>query len=232
MNYDCRAISIINHKYGEGSIIAKIFTEDYGLKSFNIKRGRSKKTKNKISLLEKLSLLNISAKHQANKELQYITEISVAHHFQSTGLYNKLLRIFMAEILSKILIEGERNPSVFNFIWRLTKDLDNEQEIDHNFSLRYLISLTKFLGFFPSIENIEYQFFNLNNSCFTNKTESSEEVINGDNLNYFRALITNRNINIPYKNRQQLIEKIFYYYKVHHYKLDNIKSHIVIESLR
>ena len=49
MNYDCRAISIINHKYGEGSIIAKIFTEDYGLKSFNIKRGRSKKTKNNNS---------------------------------------------------------------------------------------------------------------------------------------------------------------------------------------
>ena len=85
MNYDCRAISIINHKYGEGSIIAKIFTEDYGLRSFNIKRGKSKKTKNKISLLEKLSLLNISAIYQANKELQYITEISVAHHFQSIG---------------------------------------------------------------------------------------------------------------------------------------------------
>ena len=232
MNYDCRAISIINHKYGEGSIIAKIFTEDYGLRSFNIKRGKNKKTKNKISLLEKLSLLNISAKHQANKELQYITEISVAHHFQSIGLHNKLLRMFMAEILSKVLIDGEKNPSIFNFIWVLTKDLDNEKEIDHNFSLRYLISLTKFLGFFPSTENIEYPFFNLHNSCFTNKKESNEEVINGDNLNYFRALITNMSINIPYKNRQQLIEKIFYYYKVHHYKLDNIKSHIVIESLR
>ena len=102
---------------------------------------------------------NLFDKNLANKELQYITEISVAHHFQSIGLHNKLLRMFMAEILSKVLIDGEKNPSIFNFIWVLTKDLDNEKEIDHNFSLRYLISLTKFLGFFPSTENIEYPFF-------------------------------------------------------------------------
>ena len=68
MNYDCRAISILKHKYGEGSIIAKVFTEEHGLQSFNIKRGRNKKAKNKISLLEKLSLLNISAKKKPNKD--------------------------------------------------------------------------------------------------------------------------------------------------------------------
>ena len=51
MNYDCKAISLLYHKYGEESIIAKIFTQEFGLKTFNIKRGRGKKSKNTISLL-------------------------------------------------------------------------------------------------------------------------------------------------------------------------------------
>ena len=42
MNYESRAIALLNHKYGEGAVIAKIFTEEYGLKSFSVKRNKSK----------------------------------------------------------------------------------------------------------------------------------------------------------------------------------------------
>ena len=66
-SYESRAISLLYYKYGEGSLIAKIFTEKYGIKSFNIKRSKGKKSKNKIPLLEKLSLVNISAKNATNK---------------------------------------------------------------------------------------------------------------------------------------------------------------------
>ena len=232
MNYDCRAISLLYHKYGEESIIAKIFTQEFGLQAFNIKRGRGKKSKNKISLLEKLSLINISAKNQPKKNIQYLSEISLAYPLKNTDLNNTLIRIFMAEILSKVLIEDEKNISLFKFIWRLTIGLDNTKETDDAFCLKYLISLTKFLGFFPSTENIEYPIFSLNNSSFTKEEKVSGITIKGDNLNYFKALITNKGVKIPYINRQKLLEKIFFYYKIHHYNLDNVKSHIVIESLR
>ena len=56
MNYESRAIALLNHKYGEGAVIAKVFTEKYGLKSFSIKRNKSKKSKNKILLLDKMRL--------------------------------------------------------------------------------------------------------------------------------------------------------------------------------
>ena len=138
----------------------------------------------------------------------------------------------MAEILSKTLIEDEKNTSIFKFIWELTIELDNTKETDDNFCLKYLISLTKFLGFFPSTENIEHPIFNLNNSSFTQEERAGDITIKGDNLTYFRSLITNKGVKIPYLNRQQLLEKIFFYYKTHHYNLDNVKSHIVIESLR
>ena len=45
MDYECRAISLLSYKYGEGAVIAKIFTEEFGLKSYSIKRYKSKKSK-------------------------------------------------------------------------------------------------------------------------------------------------------------------------------------------
>ena len=67
MDYECRAISLLSYKYGEGSVIAKIFTEEFGLKSYSIKRSKSKKSKNKISLLDSQSLISISGKNNNKK---------------------------------------------------------------------------------------------------------------------------------------------------------------------
>ena len=85
MNYESRAIALLNHKYGEGAVIAKVFTEKYGLKSFSIKRNKSKKSKNKILLLDKMSLLTINAKN--NKRTQpenfnHFFNIDI-HHFKN-----------------------------------------------------------------------------------------------------------------------------------------------------
>jgi len=52
MNYESRAISLLYYKYGEGSVIAKVFTEELGLRSYSVRRSKSKKAKNKISLLD------------------------------------------------------------------------------------------------------------------------------------------------------------------------------------
>jgi len=231
-SYESRAISLLCHKYGEGSLIAKIFTEKYGLKSFNIKRPKGKKSKNKIPLLEKLSLVNISAKNATNKEIQYLGEINLAHGCKNDSLKNKLIRIFIAEVLSKILIESEKDIKLFQFIWDLSIDLDDSINTDDNFCINFLISLSKFLGFYPSIENTHYSFFNLNNSVFTEKEITTDINIKGENLLFFRALITKQRITIPHINRQEIIEHLFFYYSTHHYNLNSVSSHKIIESLR
>jgi DNA repair protein RecO (recombination protein O) len=231
-NYESRSISLLYHKYGEGSIIAKIFTEEYGLKSFDVKRSRSKKSKKKTPLLEKLSLVNISAKNIAKKEIQYLGEINLAYGFKNNSLKNKLIRIFISEVLSKILIDSEKDIGLFQFIWELSIDLDKSENVDDNFCINFLISLSEFLGFYPSIENIHYSFFNLNNSVFTEKEITTDINIKGDNLTFFRELITKKKVTIPYANRQELIENLFFYYSTHHYNLNKVSSHKIIESLR
>ena len=231
MNYESRAIALLNHKYGEGAVIAKIFTEEYGLKSFSVKRNKSKKSKNKILLLDKMNLLTINAKNNSKKEIQYLSEINLAYAYQNTSLKNKLIRLFIAEVLSKALIDSEKNINLFQFIWNTNTQIDNLENVNNNFCIIFLIQLSKFLGISPSTENIDLPYFNLNSGNFTNIKNKNEEIIKGEVINYFKRLIIKENVIIPYQSRQELIKILFRYYSIHHINLSNIKSYEVIESL-
>jgi len=231
MNYESRAIALLNHKYGEGAVIAKVFTEKYGLKSFSVKRNKSKKSKNKILLLDKMNLLTINAKNKSKKEIQYLNEINLAYAYQNTSLKNKLIRLFIAEVLSKALIDSERNINLFQFIWNTNTQIDNLENVNNNFCIIFLIQLSEFLGISPSTENIDLPYFNLNSGNFTNIKNKNEEIIKGEIINYFKRLIIKENIIIPYQSRQELIKILFRYYSIHHINLSNIKSYEVIESL-
>jgi DNA repair protein RecO (recombination protein O) len=231
MNYESRAIALLNHKYGEGAVIAKIFTEEYGLKSFSVKRNKSKKSKNKILLLDKMNLLTINAKNNSKKEIQYLSEINLAYAYQNTSLKNKLIRLFIAEVLSKALIDSEKNINLFQFIWNTNTQIDNLENVNNNFCIIFLIQLSEFLGISPSTENIDLPYFNLNSGNFTNIKNKNEEIIKGEIINYFKRLIIKENVIIPYQSRQELIKILFRYYSIHNINLSNIKSYEVIESL-
>ena len=231
MNYESRAIALLNHKYGEGAVIAKIFTEEYGLKSFSVKRNKSKKSKNKILLLDKMNLLTINAKNNSKKEIQYLSEINLAYAYQNTSLKNKLIRLFIAEVLSKALIDSERNINLFQFVWNTNTQIDNLENVNNNFCIIFLIQLSEFLGISPSTENIDLPYFNLNSGNFTKIKNKNEEIIKGEVINYFKRLIIKENVIIPYQSRQELIKILFRYYSIHHINLSNIKSYEVIESL-
>lgn len=231
MNYESRAIALLNHKYGEGAVIAKVFTEEYGLKSFSVKRNKSKKSKNKILLLDKMNLLTINAKNNSKKEIQYLSEINLAYAYQNTSLKNKLIRLFIAEVLSKALIDSERNINLFQFVWNTNTQIDNLENVNNNFCIIFLIQLSEFLGISPSTENIDLPYFNLNSGNFTNIKNKNEEIIKGEVVNYFKRLIIKENVIIPYQSRQELIKILFRYYSIHHINLSNIKSYEVIESL-
>ena len=52
------------------------------------------------------------------------------------------------------------------------------------------------------------------------------------NKKYFSLLLNNHEVEIPYKNRKNLLFPLQKYYDLHHYNIENLKSYDVIESLR
>ena len=88
MLYTSKGIVLHHFKYGEKSIIAKIYTEKFGLQSYIINGVRSKKTKNKASYLQALSLIEINAVKKENKGLQQIKDIKIDISFQEIPFHS------------------------------------------------------------------------------------------------------------------------------------------------
>jgi DNA repair protein RecO (recombination protein O) len=234
MKYKSRAIALSYLKQGESSIIAKIFTEEKGLQSFIVKGVRAKKAKKKLGLFQPLQLLNINATHITKNSLQYISEISIAHNQVSDGIDMKknFISIFVAEVISKVLLETEKDKALFKFIWELKNNLSNIEKINPNFPLIFLIGLSEQLGFLPSKDQIDGDYFNLEFGEFTNNQQQLNHFIKKDNSYYLRKLLENKDINIPYKNRNEILLHLIQYYKLQHHELKNMTSHLIIESLR
>ena len=144
MKYKSRAITLKYLKHGESSIIAKIFTEEKGLQSFIVKGVRAKNAKKKLGLFQPLQLLNINASHFPKKNLQYINEIGLEHNQidDKIDMKKKFISIFIAEVVSKVLLETETDKALFKFIWDLKKTINNLKKISPNFPLIFLISLS------------------------------------------------------------------------------------------
>ena len=234
MKYKSRAIALSYIKQGEGSIIARIFTEEKGLQSFIVKGVRAKNAKKKLGLFQPLQLLSINATYLPKNSLQYISEIALEHSQINNGIdmKKKFISIFVAEVISKVLLEREKDKALFKFIWELEIDLNSLEKINPNFPLIFLIRLSEYLGFSPSKEQITGVYFNMELGQFTNNQQQLDYYVEKENSIYLRELLENKDINIPYQNRNQILLSLINYYKLQHYELKNMTSHLIIESLR
>ena len=234
MKYKSRAIALSYIKQGESSIIAKIFTEEKGLQSFIVKGVRAKKSKKKLGLFQPLQLLSINATYLNKNNLQYLSEIILERKQMPNGIdmTKNFLSIFVAEVVSKVLLETEKDKALFQFIWELKTSLDTTTKIDQNFPLIFLIRISEYLGFSPSNQKKDGDYFNMELGEFTNSVQQIHHFIEKENTSYLKQLLQNNEISIPYQNRNQMLFSLIQYYKLQHHELKNMTSHLIIESLR
>jgi DNA repair protein RecO (recombination protein O) len=234
MKYKSRAITLTYIKQGESSIISKIFTEKHGLQSFIIKGVRSKRAKKKLGLFQPLQLVDINATLIPKKGLQYLAEITIIETISTDkiNMNKNFLAIFIAEISSKVLQENEQNSGLFKFVWEIKQKLYNANTIDENFALLFMLNLSKYLGFFPSTENINAPFFNLETGEFSGKSFNMNIYLTEEKTTMLKHLLLGKKINIPQELKSELLKDIIQYFRLHHYNLSNITSHLIIESLR
>ena len=234
MKYKSRAITLTYIKQGESSIISKIFTEKHGIQSFIVKGVRSKKAKKKLGLFQALQLVKINATYSKKRGLQYLSEISVDKPtaIEKVSMHKKFIAIFIAEITAKVLQENEQNIPLFNFIWNTKKRLYLTDNVSDNFVLLFMLNLSKHLGFFPSTENINAPFFNLETGEFSNDSLNLNIYLDKEKSTILKSLIKGKEVKIRQKIKSKLLKDIMQFFHLNHYNLQNITSHLIIESLR
>lgn len=232
MKYTSRAIPLHYVKLGESSIIAKILTEEIGLQSFIVRGVRKKKTKYKLVLFQPLNLIMIEANYISKKNIQTIDDVRLYNaNYNNLDIKKTFLWMFIAEILINVIKESQPDKGLFKFIWDLKTRYLEKEFVEHNAGLLFLVNLTKNLGFYP-LKNIDDGcYFDLELGQFT-KIQPRENYMKKENTHYFKKLISGNNLNIPQKNKQELILNMFTYYRLHYHELKYIQSHKILYSLK
>lgn len=151
MLHKTKGIVLSYLKYRESSIIAKIYTETFGVQSYVINGVRSSRAKsNKIALFQPLTLLDMVVYHKSHREtLQRLSEVRNAYPFTQLpfDMVRTSVALFLAELLGKCLKEEEANELLFHFLEESVILLDQTDQGLESFHLVFMVQLASYLGF-------------------------------------------------------------------------------------
>lgn len=149
MLYKTRGIVFRFTKYGESSIIVNIFTELFGLQSYIVNSVRSRTSKNRIALYQPLTLLELVVYHRANANINRIKEVKCLYPYQSIHLdiRKSAVALFINELVNKTIKEESHAEEMCNFMIKSFVTLDQLDNQVENFHLRFLLKLSRLLGF-------------------------------------------------------------------------------------
>ena len=228
MSYSCKAISLGYKKINSSTVICTLITEKFGLVSYLIKGFQSKKSKTKINTLEPMGLIQIKSAQSKNRNLQRLDEIRLLVP-PTNFISAKLLKLFYAEFLKKVISQSTEDISLFNFLWKITFDLNGNKRINKSDHLLFIIKLTNYLGFYPNVVNIKNSYFNLESGDFENI--KSENTISKHESDIFKSMITGKCDDFNKNDREVGLDILIKYYNYHNHEVKNLKSKKIIESL-
>lgn len=226
MLHKTNGVFIHQLKYSENSIIARIYTENLGLKSFLIKGVGNKKSAIRSNVLQPMAQLELVFINKEKSTLHYLKELNITNSGSSIpfNFYKTAIAIFMSEVLLKCIKEEETNPALYEFVSNTVKLLDIKEDNLGFFPLIFMIKLSRFLGF--SIED------RINSvDLMMNYGPISQDVIHC--LQHIKSLpvMDQYEFTLAKATRKEVLNFLINYYEAHLIKSGDIKSHKVLETI-
>lgn len=219
MQIKTQAIVLSAIKFQEKSLIVKCFTKSDGLKSYFIQSAfSSKKSSQKIGYFQPLNLLEIEANHKNKGTLEHFKEVKISYNYQSISadIVKSSMVLFLSEVLHNSILEEEKNEDLFAYIETSLMWLDTHDTVS-NFHLIFLIQLTKFLGFYPQLQESDAYYFEMIDGVFSPLQGTS--CLNQNETQLLKKLLNLRfedtHKNFHKEERQVLLKFILEYYSIH-----------------
>ncbi len=219
-----RGLFLHSIKYTDSSVIAHIYTEEFGQRAYIISGIHSKKSKSRANLLQALFPLQLELYHKGNgNSLQRIKEVQAAFPLNELpfDVYRSSQAIFIAELLSKILREEEANAELFAFLFSSVEYLDITHHQTANYLLVFLLQLSKHLGVSPPNDKQEGTvYFDLLSASYTNVEPNHHNFLTPQQSLKFNQLSrcgisAQHTVPLTGAERKELLTTILNYYKIH-----------------
>ena len=238
MLYKTRGIALHTVKFSETSIIARIYTELFGLLSFLIKGSRRKGATIKPGFFQPLTLLDLTIYHKEKNNLQSIREVHFSDPYRTVpfDIRKSSMALFINELLYKTIREEEPNPVLFEFLYASFVQLDRLDSVNH-FHLLFAIRLTRYLGILPRLDySIRKPVFNLREGGFQEFPPDHPYFLDPELSELFYRFLsetteTIESLRIPLKTRTLLLDKVILYYQFHLPGFAGLRSQEILHTV-
>ena len=236
MYFKIHSIVLSSLKYGDNSLIVKCFTKEFGARTYLLK-GILSTTKKRIrpALFQPFTQLEMVVTHRNTGNLEHVREAKIRYLYQSlhTNVYKSSVVMFLSEICSLVCNTEVSEPNFYHFMEEKLCFFDRNEFSPH-FHLKFLVDITRFLGFYPDEIN-DNSFFSIEEGIFTNIDET-KHTISGKELQFFKDIILSdypnlKEIKTNKTERNLLLNHLMRYYQWHLPNFRKIKSLEVLQTI-
>ncbi len=210
-------------KYGDTKLIVDMFTRSDGRVSFVASvsgRGRGKLKK---QYFQPLSLLDIEYDFRPKLQLQKLSDASVGVPFTDIPFNPPKLSIllFLAEFLCRALNGERQGEPLYSYIVGSLRWLDGSNSGIANFHLVFLMRLSRFLGFFPNLDNYtDGDCFDLRSGCFCPNSPLHSDWLSPDDARRMQTMMrmnyqTMHLFRLSREERNRFLDLALRYYGIH-----------------
>lgn len=236
--FQTRAIVLRTVKYGETSLIVDMYTEQKGHQTYMVHSVRKAKATTPASYLQLLSLVEMVAYHSDHRKIHHIKEIKLDRPFQSIPFDMRKSSVItcLAEITSRCVTTSYPQPELFLFIHDELLRYDIPTTYDRDFLIRYLVSLTNYLGFALEVpkDDIQGKYLDLMEGTIVTARPMHQYVLLPSEIENLQDIIqagSDKRADVTLEIRRRLIDQIIIYYQLHVESLRDVKSLSILREL-
>lgn len=234
-----QAIVLHSYKFGESSLILKVYTENSGLISCIIHGVRKSKSQNKSAVFQLLNRLELVYYQKIKDQMGVIKEVKILKPFQSlhSDMRKTTIGLFLAEVLLKSFREEQPNPVFFNYLMQQLEYLDKSENNFSNLHLEILMKIALEQGIKP-MNNFsdENKLFDLQNGIFVNTNPDHPFFLKPEISILFNYLLLKTEgkteaLKLKREDRLNLLKGILQYLKIHLGGFGDVKSLEILEEI-
>lgn len=234
-----KAIVINCIPYNDSTNIVHLYTDQYGMASYLVSNPKSRKSGLKRAFFQPFTLIEIDADYKGSRQLQRIKDVRCLYPCTdiSCNPVKNTVTLFLAEVLIRSLREAEKNPAMFDYLFQSVQLLDLCEKGLANFHIVFLIKLTRYLGFYPNLDNAgRGWYFDLAGGEFVPVCPTHNAWLNPVEAKDFAKLMqinfeNMQDFGFEHNQRADLLSNILKYYKMHLVDFPAIKSLEVLKEV-
>lgn len=226
-------------RYGDSSLIVKVFTRNAGLRSYMVKGAFSRGSKNRAALFQSLNMISyVEAGKPSASALGYLKDVQLSNVYQSLPfeMHKRAILLYVGELLAKTLTEQERNTDLFDFIVQSLEWLDLTECRFANFPLYFTLELTRYLGFYPTANHRSGSCFDMMEGRFVGNPPLHPYCFAPENAMLFNGMLglgVDEACAFPLRaeQRRELLDGLLVFMRLHAPVMSGFHSHEVLKEV-